>query len=158
MEAVNLRIRIEDEADYDAAAEVVEGAQGATLEVVTQGGAEAEVAIAPVIAVLVGVGILGAGKFILDLIDRMRGGVVIDQRPDAVDDIYRDKALPFGWVVVRPSDGGKVEIEVKDAPKDMVERLLADLVGGVLKTASSVADAAKAVVGAAKVQSSPSEA
>jgi hypothetical protein len=155
VETTILRVRVDSEEDYVAAAESADATQGATLEAVTQPG-EVEEALAPIVAVLIGVGVLAAGKFTLDWMDRVRGGVVIDRRPTARDLIYRDRDLPYGWVVVLPPDTGKVEIEVKDAPRDMVERLVSDVIGGSLDTATTVVDAAKAVVGAEKISASRS--
>lgn len=151
MASDTLRIRIEDEADYTATNDVAKRTD-ATIEVVTESGGGVEPELAPVVAVLIGLGALAAGQFVVDLIDQWRGGVVIDQRPDAKDDIYRDRALPRGFVLVKPKDGGDVKIEVKDAPKAMVERLLTELISGVFKSASSVAEAAKKALGDDKVQ------
>ncbi|MHA6509026.1 hypothetical protein [Tessaracoccus sp. Y1736] len=45
-----------------------------------------------------------------------QGGTVVNMRPDAEDQIYRDKAVNYGWLLVISADG-KVEVNVKDAPR-----------------------------------------
>lgn len=111
--------------------------------------------IDPFTAILIGGGILLTGKFVVDLIDRLRGGVVIDLRPAAHYLVRRDRSLPYGWVVVEAPDGQSVKIETRDAPKDAAERLLSTIINGTLKTAQDVAKNAKEVLGEDKVQSPP---
>jgi hypothetical protein len=108
--------------------------------------------IIPVVAVvLVAGGALLVGKFVVDLIDRLRGGVVIDLRPDAKDFIRRNREVPYGWAVVRAADGS-VSINVHDAPKDASERLLGMIIDGVIKSAADVAKEAAKALGGDKVR------
>ena len=93
-------------------------------------------------AVLIAGGVLALGKFIFDLIDHIRGGVVITVGADGKVLVRRDKALPFGWAVVE-TPSGTVSIEVHDAPKDSSERLLAGIIEGTLKTPDEIVELAK---------------
>ena len=104
-----------------------------------------------VAAVLVAGGVLAVGKFIVDLIDKLRGGVVIDLRPDATNFVSRSRDVPYGWAVVRAADG-TVQINVHDAPKDASERLLGMIIDGVIKSAADVAKEAAKVLGAGNVK------
>jgi hypothetical protein len=111
--------------------------------------------IIPAIAVvLVAGGALLVGKFVVDLIDRLRGGVVIDLRPDATNFVSRNRDVPYGWAVVRAA-GGTVSINVHDAPKDASERLLGMIIDGVIKSAGEVAEEAVKSLGADKVEQDP---
>jgi hypothetical protein len=56
-------------------------------------------------AVLIAGGALLIAKFVLDLIERFRGGIVIDLRSNGKGSIKRDKAVPAGWAVVLTEDG-----------------------------------------------------
>jgi hypothetical protein len=104
--------------------------------------------------VLVAGGALLVGKFVVDLIDRLRGGVVIDLRPDATNFVSRNRDVPYGWAVVRAA-GGTVSINVHDAPKDASERLLGMIIDGVIKSAGEVAEEAVKSLGADKVEQDP---
>ena len=107
--------------------------------------------VEPVTAILIGGGVLLAAKFIVDLIEKLKGGVLIDLRPGALSLVRRDRAIPFGWATVIAVDGS-VKIEIHDAPKDSTERLLGEIISGSLKTAKEVASAAAKAVGLAKVR------
>ena len=109
--------------------------------------------VEPVTAILIGGGALLLGKFIVDLMEKMKGGVLIDLRPTATPLVTRKKDIPYGWATVIAADGS-VEIEVHDAPKDAAERLLSEIIEGALKTAKEVAAAATERLGADKVKSS----
>jgi hypothetical protein len=101
--------------------------------------------------------IIGTGayvaKFVADLRDRARGGIVIDLRPNANPFIRREHELPQGWVVIRAADG-TVKVDTRDAPKDASERLLAQMIDGPLKSAADVAKEAAKAFGLDKVQES----
>lgn len=111
--------------------------------------------VEPVTAILVGGGIVLTVKFVADLIDRFRGGVVVDLRPDAQYFVRRDRSVPYGWAVIVAADGKSVRIETRDAPVDAGERLLKAIIDGTLKTSEEIAKAAKDSYGAGKVQESP---
>jgi hypothetical protein len=95
----------------------------------------------PVTAILISGGVLALGKFALDWWDRLRGGLVIDLRPGAEDNLYRDRDVPVGFVVTFLADG-KVTIDTKDLPKDAAERLLGQIISGAFGTVKAAAGAA----------------
>lgn len=152
MEHVELRLRLEDEQELAAAMEVAEQEPEVTAEVQapeTEPGAE--VLVEPVTAMLIGAGVLAAAKFLMDWWQKVRGGLVIDQRPGAKDDIYRDRDVPWGYVVVYPADGGEVKVEVKDAPKDAAERWISEVISGAYKTVADLVKATKEALPKAEV-------
>ena len=104
----------------------------------------------PVTAVLIGGGALLLGKFVVDLIEQIKGGVLVDLRPGAKALVTRTKEMPYGWVTVIARDG-TVKIEVRDAPKDASERLIGQIIEGGLKSAKEVATAAVEALGKGKV-------
>jgi hypothetical protein len=111
-----------------------------------------EAQVEPVSAILIGAGVVAAAKLVLDWWDKVRGGLVIDQRPGAEDLIYRDKDVPYGWVLVFPPDGGTVKVEVKDASEDAAERWISAVITGAFDTVGQLAEAAKEAVGDNKVE------
>lgn len=143
MTDIQIRLRIDDDDDLAAAEQLAE-ADGIELQQ-APAAPEGELGeqIAPIAAVLIGAGVLAAGRFIASWWERRRevkkGGLVIDQRADAKDDIYRDEALPYGFVLVYPRDGGEVKVDVKDAPKDAIERWISEVISGAYKTVSDLA-------------------
>jgi hypothetical protein len=96
----------------------------------------------------------GAGafllKFLVDLLDRLKGGVIIDLREKPLV-IRRDRDLPFGWAAVITSDG-RVKIDVHDAPKDAEERLLEKFIEGAFDSAKDVASEARKLLGDGNVE------
>lgn len=91
--------------------------------------------------VLIAGGVFAAVKILSDWIDKRRGGTIID-RTVTPTRVHRSTGVPWGMVVVIASDG-QVTVEVKDAPKDALERW----VDALLKLPS---DAAKAAIVALK--------
>lgn len=146
----NTEIRIVLEEDELGYAQAAARKWKVDLEIV----AEPQV-IEPVTAILVAGGALLVGKFVVDLIDRLRGGVLIDLRPDAKDFIKRRRGVPYGWALIRSADGKEVKIETHDAPKDAAERLLGQIIEGVLKSATEIAKVAREALGDDKVQEQP---
>jgi hypothetical protein len=106
--------------------------------------------IDPITAVLIGGGVLMVAKFVFDVFDKLKGGVVVDLRQQPLA-IKRNKQLPAGWVLVLAADG-TVSIETHDAPKDTSERLLAGLIEGALGTAKEVASRATELFGVEHVK------
>lgn len=141
-----LRIRMDDDDDLRAAHDTAKAQKVDFREVVPP--LKPEV-IEPVSAIIVGA---LAAKFIVDWWDRRKGGLVIDLRPKAEDEIYRNPDVPFGYVIIFAPEGGKVTVEVKDAPKDAWERLVSDVIEGAFGSVSAVAEAAGKVVGTDKVK------
>lgn len=134
-----LRIRFDDGGDRKDGQDVAD--RNKDVELTQAGAAPGPQFVDPVTAVLVAAGVLAAAKFVMDWWERRKGGVVIDMRSDRSDNIYRDKDLPAGYVLIFPADGGDVKVEVKDFPKDATERLLSDVISGVLGTAEAVKEA-----------------
>jgi hypothetical protein len=155
MAATEIAIRIDDDEDLRAAHEAADSVGVDILESPGEPPEGPVDQIVPIVAVLIGAGVLGAGKFIMTWWEKRRGGLVIDLRPDAKDQIYRDHDVPWGYIVVFPADGGEVKIETKDEPKDSIERLIDSVTSGVIESAKAVADAAKDAVGAGKVEQKP---
>jgi hypothetical protein len=147
MNEVSLRLKVLDEDDLITALDIADTAEISVEATTDTHTGQVAGQVEPVTAVLVAAGVTAAAKFIVDWWDRLRGGLVIDQRPGRQDDIYRDRDVPFGYIVVFPPDGKTVKIETRDAPKDAAERLLGAVISGGLTTAKEVAEAAKAAVG-----------
>lgn len=93
-------------------------------------------------------------QVVVDWWERRQGGLVIDLRAEAEDNLYRDDAVPSGYVVTFTADG-KVTIEVKGIPEDAQERLRGEIVSGAYSTVKDLADAAKKVAGPDKVKPEP---
>jgi hypothetical protein len=106
----------------------------------------------PISIILIGGGVIAVTKFTVDLIDKYRGGIIVDLRPSAKRLVSRDKSVPAGWALVVAADG-KINIDVKDAPKDALERWVSEIIQGVLKNAKDVAAAAAKAFGDDKVKS-----
>ena len=152
MTDIQLRLRIHDADDLDAAHAAAQAEPEITVREEfppPSGGIEAQVE--PVAAVLIAAGVAALAKFVLDWWEKRKGGLVIDQREGADDEIYRDRDVPWGYVLVFPRDGGEVRIETVDMPKDAIQQLLETVIGGAFKTVSDLAEAAKKAVGADKV-------
>lgn len=145
-----LRMRIEEPEDLASVQSWASEHDDATYEVLTTDEDEG-LAIEPVTAVLIGAGILALAGFVRNWIISQQGGTVVDMRPDATDQIYRDKDVNYGWLLVITADG-KVEVNVKDAPKDSSERLIEQVISGALKGVKEVAEKAKELLGGDKVK------
>jgi hypothetical protein len=158
MEIQSLRVRADDPEDLEVAEEAAEGAD-LTYEVVEpeRPSGAFEPQFEPVTALLIGGAVLAVGQFAMDWWERRRGGLVIDLRPGARDNLYRDRDVPRGFVVTFTSDG-KVTIETKEMPKDATERLLGEIVSGVFDSAKAIAEAASKAAGTGKVKTEPAAA
>lgn len=153
METTEIRIRVESEEDIAAAREVAATIDGTEVrEASAPPGDGYETAMEPVTSILVGVAVASAAVFLRGWWERLKGGLVIDQRPDAVEPIYRTNNVPYGYIVTYPADGGKATIDVRDAPKDEIERLIELALGGVFKSIIDLRDKAAEIVGADKVE------
>lgn len=144
MTDIQIRVRIDDADDLAAATQLAD-AGGIELQQAPASSPDGEMGamIAPIAAVLIGAGVLAAARFITDWWharkENEKGGLVIDQRPDAKDDIYRDKDLPFGFVLIYPADGGEVKVDVKEAQKDSIDRWISEVISGAYKTVGDLA-------------------
>lgn len=102
--------------------------------------------------ILIGGAVLATATFIRDLVERSRGGLVIDLGRGGSERTRRQREVPFGWVLIFSPDGKEVSIEVHDAPKDTTERLLSEIVSGGYKTAVDIAEAARKILPSNKVK------
>lgn len=99
-------------------------------------------------------GVLLVSQFLVDLFDRLRGGVVIDLRPSAQHLVRRDRDVPYGWALVCAIDG-TVSIQTHDAPENAAERLLGRIIDGVLQGVQNIAEAARQSLGSSHVREQP---
>jgi hypothetical protein len=111
--------------------------------------------VEPMTAILVAGGALLVAKFVVDLIDRLRGGLVIDLRSGTRREIRRDRGVPYGWVTIITADG-TVKVETHDAPRDAAERLLNQILSGALTTPTQIANAASEALGPERVEADQS--
>lgn len=106
---------------------------GANVEVVPQRGIE------PITtATLIVVGTAVAVGVVLREIDGRKGGQVIDLRPGAPREIYRDRSVQYGLIVVFAQDG-QIRIELKE-PHGTLGVLLSGLTSVFEGLGSSTAD------------------
>lgn len=122
--------------DLDSAREAA-AEHGVALEELTVRGIE------PVLTItLVLTGIPVAVSTVVHLLDRQKGGQVIDLRPGAPKVLYRSKDVLYGLVIVLTHDG-KVTVEVKE-PRgmfgevlDALKGIIVDLAGASTETVAS---------------------
>lgn len=146
-ERFTLQLAIEDDDDLTAAKAAAWDVPGLDVQAVGEpdsGGFDNQ--FEPVTAVLVAGAAVLVAKFVTDWWERRKGGLVLDQRPGKPE-IRRDKALPWGYVVIYPTDGAVVRIETRDAPKDALQQLLESIVGGVLGNSDDITAAAVKALG-----------
>jgi hypothetical protein len=144
MAEVQIRVRVEEEADLEVAQSFANERPDIQVEATSgppKGGIEGQ--MEPVTAVLIAAGAAAVAKFVMDWWEKRRGGLVVNMRPEAKDQIYRDQDVPYGFVVIFPSDGGQVKIETRDMPKDAIQQLLEVVISGAYKTVLDLAKAAK---------------
>src|SRR5215217_8221439 len=96
-----------DESELKDAHELVKQVNGTFIESRTRDGKSVKAGgikpeFDPITAILIGGGALALGRFVIGWMDRLRGGVIIDQRAGAEAEIRRSKDLPFGWVAILP--------------------------------------------------------
>lgn len=136
---------------------VPEGELGNAQELARRAGLDAQVQPKLQIAdpftwILIGGAALATAVFIRDLVERAKGGVVINLNATGSAKIDRNKQVPYGWVLIVSPDGKDVSIEVHDAPKDTTERLLSEIISGGYKTAADIIEEARKVLPAGKVK------
>jgi hypothetical protein len=149
MTDVQVRLVVEDEDDLQNAQDLVDAHPDvvASEEIADPSGG-VQTSVVPVVAVLVAAGAALVAQLVMEFIERARGGSVVDARVTPVA-VSRTTALPVGFVLVVTKDG-TVQIETKDLPKGAIERLLGEVISGVLGTAEAVTEAAKAIGAVAK--------
>ncbi len=156
MSDVKIRIRVEEMADLEAAHGCAKAQEDIRMEaIVGTPSGEVEVQMAPITAVLIAAGVAVVAKFVADWWERLRGGLVIDMRPNAEDQIRRDRNVPYGIIVIFPTDGGQVKIESHDMPKDGIQQLLEFVISGAYKTVLDIAKIAKKALPDASVEETP---
>lgn len=98
--------------------------------------------LTPALVVLAMAGALTLTQFLMDLWEKLRGGIVIDVSGSSPE-VYRDPDVPVGYIVVIAKDGS-VKIETKDAPKNATQQLIESVISGVLNSAEQIAQVATA--------------
>jgi hypothetical protein len=150
---LQLRLRMIDLEDLDAAYSLADERPEIDLEATAgKPGAGIEGQAEPISAILITAGAVAVIKFALDWWEKRRGGLVIDQRPSAKDQLYRDAELPYGLVVVFAATGGQVQVQTYDMPKDAMHQLLEAVVSGAYKSVADLAKLMKETVPKAVVQ------
>lgn len=156
MTNVKIQIRMEEAADLEAAQRFASNQPELHVEATAgapTGGIEG--LMGPVTAVLIAAGAAAVAKFVMDWWETRRGGLVIDMRPDAKDQIYRNRDVPFGFILIFPADGGQVKIESHDMPKDAAQQLLEAVISGAYKTVIDLAKAAREALPKASIEEAP---
>jgi hypothetical protein len=130
---------------------VPDGEMGDAQERARQAGLDMQIlpkkqVVDPFTWILIGGAALATAKFINDLVEHSRGGLVVDLGAGEDAKINRNADVPYGWVLIISPDGKHVRIEVHDAPKDAAERLLSEIISGGYKTAADIAKAARNVL------------
>lgn len=138
MDELSFVVVSDDEADLLAEAEL------SGLTPAAGAGEITDLAVDPLTAALVVGGALVVGRFVVGVIDRWRGGVLIDRTQDPAR-VSRTRDLPQGYVVILAPEG--TSIEVKDEPKDAIERIA---VAVLALPVTATVDAIKAAIAAAK--------
>ena len=156
MTQVQIRLRVEEAADLEVAQSFANEQPDLQVEATTDArtrGIEGQ--IEPITAVLIAAGVTAVTKFVMDWWEKRSGGLVVDMRPEAKDQIYRDEAVPYGFVIIFPADGGQVKIETHDTPKDAMQQLLESVISGAYKTVTELAKAAREAMPKASVNETP---
>jgi hypothetical protein len=126
-------LKAEVEADPNAELEIVEEGEG----------------IAPLIIVAIIGGASFVGGTVTYILDRRKGGQVIDLREGAEKREYRSKDVDYGLVLIYAADG-KVTVEVHE-PKGFFGQVIKDVLDAVTtiatKSLEAVAEAAKKATG-----------
>ncbi len=157
MSDVKIRVRVDEMADLEAAHSCAKEQEHIQMEaIVGTPSGDIQVQMAPITAVLIAAGVAVAAKFVADWWERLRGGLVIDMRPDAEDLFRRDRNVPYGIIVILAADGGQVRIESHDMPKDGIQQLLELVISGAYKTVMDIAKVAKKALPDASVEEVPS--
>ena len=156
MTNLQIQIRMQEAEDLEVAQRIA--GEHPELQVEATAAApvgEIQSLMAPVTAVLIFAGATAIAKFVMDWWETRRGGLVINMRPDAKNQISRNRDVPYGYILIFPSDGGQVKIETRDMPKDATQQLLEAVISGVFKNVKDLAKAAKASLPGASVEETP---
>jgi hypothetical protein len=156
MTNVHIRLRVAEEADLEVAQRLA--IEQPDLQVEATAGTptgDVEGLIAPITAVLIGAAATAAAKFVTDWWEKRRGGLVVDMRPGAKDEIYRNGDVLYGYVLIFPADGGQVKIETRDTPKDAIQQLLEAVISGAYTTVRDLANVIREVAPNASIEEAP---
>jgi hypothetical protein len=143
MANVQIRLRVNEEADLEVAQSLANEQPGLQVEATTDaptGGFDPQ--MEPITAVFIGAGVVAVAKCVMDWWEKRRGGLVVDMRTSAKDQIHRDQNLPYGYVLIYSVDGGQVKIETHDMPKDAMQQLLEKVISGAYTTFTDIAKVA----------------
>jgi hypothetical protein len=153
---VELRLRTQDTDDLDTAYHLADDRPEVDLQASSgEPGGGIEGQVAPITAVLISAGGAAAARFVLDWWDKRGGGLVVDLRADAQDQIYRDADLPQGVVVVFAAQGGQVRVQTHELPRAGMQQLLEAVVGGTRETVGELAELARERLPKAEVEVLP---
>lgn len=98
--------------------------------------------LTPAVVVLAMAGALTLTQFLMDLRERLQGGLVIDMSKN-YPEVYRDPEMPAGYIVVLAPDGG-VKIETKNVRGTTAQQLIEPVISGALSSAEQIAQVANA--------------
>lgn len=114
-----------------ASVEELAAIEGVTIErVVTRG-------LDPITGTtLLLIGTTAAVGAVVYMLERRKGGQVIDLRPGVTDLLYRDKSLMYGLVVIITADGS-VSVEVKE-PKGLLGQVVSELISATAEIAGDI--------------------
>ena len=122
--------------------EQIAAENGVSLEEIDESGF-----IDPITVSFIIIGAAAAIGMVQFLIDKHKGGMVIDSRPGAPQRMYRSKDVDYGLVVIYAVDG-KVDIQVKE-PRGLFGQVIDALTTIIGKQIGAKAsDVAKAATGA----------
>jgi hypothetical protein len=118
--------------------EQIAAENGVSLEEIDESGF-----IDPITVSFIIIGAAAAISLVQFLIDKHKGGMVLDSRPGAPRPMYRSKDVDYGLVVIYAVDG-KVEVQVKE-PRGLFGQVIDALTSIIGKQmGSSAGDLAKA--------------
>lgn len=118
--------------------EQIAAENGVSLEEIDQSGF-----IDPITVSFIIIGAAAAISLVQYLIDKRKGGMVLDSRPGAPRPMYRSKDVDYGLVVIYAVDG-KVDVQVKE-PRGLFGQVIDALTSIISKKiGASAGDLAKA--------------
>jgi len=136
-------------------ADVLEVATKLGAQVSRQSPSRVREIVEPVTFVIVG-SVLLTIAVVGSLVERWRGGLVVDLRDGAAAVLTRDSAVPAGYIVVLEPGGG-VRIDVRNQPQDALERLTTQLLSTVAEVPTGMMGAAAEIFGKEHVEELPPE-
>ncbi|WP_347754313.1 hypothetical protein [Agrococcus sp. ProA11] len=89
-------------------------------------------------ALLIGGGVLAVAKLLYRWWKEAQPGIVIDQRPGATKNVYRDAAVPGNAIVTFGADGGAATVTVQDEAVDATERIIGKVLDVLAKPVEAI--------------------